>query len=130
MVATAVAVTLMCSCGHWFILVYVCFAAGAWRPVEAPEELKERMRSIWRTSLKDAEGGFTETLSAPKTNRNKPVKVTTGLGLPLCRGFAQAAGGWLALDDSDSVYTNFWCCIPATVPPRRVLAAPPPRWVA
>jgi CheY-like chemotaxis protein len=52
-----------------------------------------------------------------KSVRSGPVKVTTGLGLPLCRGFAHASGGWLALDESlNDGMTHFWCVLESTSP--------------
>ncbi len=62
-----------------------------------------------------------------RAHRSGAVKVTTGLGLPLSRGFAHAAGGWLALEESTtSAVTHLWCTVEASLPPTAlVLAADP-----
>jgi hypothetical protein len=46
-----------------------------------------------------------------------PPATSTGLGLPLSRGFAKACGGYLALHDDDLGNTHFLCVVPAPLPP-------------
>jgi hypothetical protein len=94
-----------------FVPVTVC-AAGAWKPVQASSSHISSMKSLWIASMDRAKSVDIVTLPELKSHRTGPVKVTTGLGLPLCRGFAHASGGWLALDETQGDgFTHFWCVL-------------------
>jgi hypothetical protein len=84
--------------------------AGAWKTVDGSPAYIAKMRGMWLQSMMNpCQGQEPMALPALKSNRSGPVKATTGLGLPLCRGFAHASGGWLALDQSlDDGMTHFW----------------------
>jgi hypothetical protein len=86
--------------------------------VEASTSHMAAMRSLWLSSLDRAKGVPAVRLPELKNHTNGPVKATTGLGLPLCRGFATASGGWLALDESlNDGMTHFWCVLRSTETP-------------
>jgi hypothetical protein len=94
-----------------------------WKPVQATDLHIFAMKEVWLTSLDRAKSVNVTQLPELKSNRSGPVKVTTGLGLPLCRGFAHASGGWLALDESlNDGMTHFWCVMPSS----RMPVAPEP----
>jgi hypothetical protein len=93
-----------------FIGVAMGSTAGAWKTVDGSPAYIAKMRGMWLQSMVNpCSGQEPMALPALKSNRSGPVKATTGLGLPLCRGFAHASGGWLALDQSlgDNM-THFW----------------------
>ena len=75
------------------------------------------MRAVWLEAMRQSANAQPETI--PPLHRDShsgAVKATTGLGLPLCRGFAQRSGGWLALDQSQGDgMTHLWCVIDASV---------------
>jgi hypothetical protein len=96
----------------------VSLAGGAWKPVEASPAHIAAMRSLWLSSMERARSVVPVRLPDLKTQANGPVKATTGLGLPLCRGFASASGGWLALDESlGDGMTHFWCVLKSSETP-------------
>ena len=87
---------------------------GAWKPVESTPQHVSRMRDLWLTGKSVAAASPKDTMPRLVSHHSGPVKTTTGLGLPLCRAFAHAAGGWLALDDSQQDgMTHFWCVLEA-----------------
>jgi hypothetical protein len=56
-----------------------------------------------------------EVMSAGKGQHSRSPTVSTGIGLPLSRGLAQACNGWLGLDDDADHVTHFWLVIPVPV---------------
>ena len=101
---------------HWSAAT---FPEAAWKPVQAPPSHIANMRALWLASFARSRKYSVDTIPALRGDiAGGPVKVTTGLGLPLCRGFAQAAGGWLALDENQhDGMTHFWCVVDASRPP-------------
>ena len=91
------------------------FTAGAWKPIQATAGHISRMAAIRDRALEQCADCAAVVLPEVTNPHAGPVKVSTGLGLPLCRGFASTAGGWLALqDDPLDVHTTFWCVLEAS----------------
>lgn len=80
---------------------------------------------------RDLDGSVMGVIPANSQHSGSRVTTSTGLGLPLCRSLAVASGGWVGLEDLDSVvtgssatlhsspiagnsFTQFWCAITAT----------------
>lgn len=77
---------------------------------------------IGRSSESD---GVMGTITAPTLQEGGRVSTSTGLGLPLCRSFAVAGGGWVSITDApdydgsngllSSAVTQFWAVLPLDV---------------
>ena len=90
-------------------------AAGFWSGVSASREHIVRFQQLWQSHRPcardvmhrlDAVGGsgsdrVNGELEAGTHHRGTRVTTSTGLGLPLCRSFALAGGGWVSLHDDD-----------------------------
>ena len=73
------------------------------------------MKQLWAASQQQCKALSGEVLPQLNAASAGAVKVSTGLGLPLCRGFAQASGGWLGLvDDASDSMTHLWCVLEVT----------------
>lgn len=87
-------------------------AAGSWKQIEASPEHVARMKTIWVASLDRAKTVEPTFVPPLPVGDHDQVSVTTDLGLPLCRAFAHASGGWLAIDSSRNPgRTHFWCVL-------------------
>ena len=72
------------------------------------------MKRLWMMSQQRLAAKAAEKEVLPQLNAASAgaVKATTGLGLPLCRGFAQASGGWIGLcDEAEDSMTHLWCVL-------------------
>lgn len=78
--------------------------------MEAGVSYVSQMKSIWLSAQAATQSIQPVPLPGLRYHSSGPVKVTTGLGLPLCRGFAHASGGWIAIRDcQDDAFTHLWC---------------------
>lgn len=97
--------------------------ASAWKPVSASAEYVAYMRSLWVASMAATSGVPASRIPELHSLHTTSVKVTTGLGLPLCRGFAHSSGGWVALEEGETDgMTHLWAVLaadgPRGTPPR------------
>ena len=59
------------------------------------------------TALQDSVPVVIGEVSSAGARHGRPVTTSTGLGLPLCRSFALAGGGWASIEDSKALEKRF-----------------------
>jgi hypothetical protein len=115
--------------------VWVVCADGFWSGLSQDEHRNTELKKIWgcnrptanevcqfeapRRGDSDA-SGIVGTITASTLQEGRRVSTSTGLGLPLCRSFAVAGGGWVAITDAGAVdnpmltppVTQFWAVLP------------------